>query len=186
MALEVVILFALVTGRILVLPPDAVLYLLHMNKKWGDNKSGVDDYLDFERMKAFNGLEVMSMGEFFSEVAEKGLLAKLPPPKKGKKGGDLFFERFKWGEMWNYLESACWTRQWSPGKIFIGFNITTSPDGHVVLGNVTDKTSERYLRQSMKGDNDDACVQWLKNNSKMCLENSHTLVSTIATTYKHF
>ena len=38
------------------------------------------------------------MGEFFSEVAEKGLLAKLPPPKKGKKGGDLFFERFKWVE----------------------------------------------------------------------------------------
>jgi hypothetical protein len=41
MALEVVVLLALVTGRVLVLPPHAVLYLLHHNKKWGDNKSSV-------------------------------------------------------------------------------------------------------------------------------------------------
>ena len=47
MALEVVILFAVATGRILVMPPHAVLYLLAGNKKWGDNKSTMDDYLDF-------------------------------------------------------------------------------------------------------------------------------------------
>ncbi len=40
-----------VTGRILVLPPQAVLYLLHFNKKWKDNKSGMEDYFDFERLK---------------------------------------------------------------------------------------------------------------------------------------
>jgi hypothetical protein len=47
MALEVVILFAVATGRILVMPPHAILYLLAGNKKWGDNKSTMDDYLDF-------------------------------------------------------------------------------------------------------------------------------------------
>ena len=41
MALEVAILLAKVTGRILVLSPPAVLYLLHLNKKWKDNKSSV-------------------------------------------------------------------------------------------------------------------------------------------------
>jgi hypothetical protein len=41
MALEIAILFAKVTGRVLVLSPPAVLYLLHMNKKWDDNKSSV-------------------------------------------------------------------------------------------------------------------------------------------------
>jgi hypothetical protein len=40
MALEVVVLIAAVTGRVLVLPPHAVLYLLTINKKWGDNRSG--------------------------------------------------------------------------------------------------------------------------------------------------
>lgn len=50
MALEVVILFALVSGRVLVMPPDAVLYLLASNKNWDKNKSSMDDYLDFERM----------------------------------------------------------------------------------------------------------------------------------------
>ena len=35
MSLEVAIVFALVTGRILVLPPHQILYLLNQNKKWG-------------------------------------------------------------------------------------------------------------------------------------------------------
>ena len=69
MALEVVILYALVTGRILVMPPHAVLYLLNGNKKWDANKSTMDDYLDFERMKAHEGLEVMEMEEFLTTVA---------------------------------------------------------------------------------------------------------------------
>ena len=69
MALEVVILYALVTGRILVMPPHAVLYLLNGNKKWDANKSTMDDYLDFERMKAHDGLEVMEMDEFLTTVA---------------------------------------------------------------------------------------------------------------------
>ena len=69
MALEVVILYALVTGRILVMPPHTVLYLLNGNKKWDANKSTMDDYLDFERMKAHDGLEVMEMDEFLTTVA---------------------------------------------------------------------------------------------------------------------
>ena len=28
--------------------------------------------------------------------------------------------------LWDYLESACYVRQWSPGKTFIAFNITSS------------------------------------------------------------
>ena len=45
MSLEVTIVFALVTGRILVLPPRSVLYLLNKNKKWEDNKTGVEDHI---------------------------------------------------------------------------------------------------------------------------------------------
>ena len=68
MALEVVIVFALVTGRILVMPPDAILYLLHMNKKWGENKSNMDDFMDFKRLMKSGGLEVISIEDFLSHV----------------------------------------------------------------------------------------------------------------------
>lgn len=53
MGLEAVILLAQVTGRILVIPPPAVLYLLHFNKKWKDNKSTMEDYFDFSRLKVY-------------------------------------------------------------------------------------------------------------------------------------
>ena len=120
MALEVVIVFALVTGRILVIPPDAVLYLLHRNQKWKDNFASVDDYVDFSRITAGNGVETMEMSNFLAQVAGKGELL-LPLP-------DNSTQLVK-KPLYNYLEAACYCRQWSPGKIFIGFNISTCDSG---------------------------------------------------------
>lgn len=119
MALEVVILVAVVTGRILVLPPPAVLYLLHMNPKWKDNFASVDDYIDFHRLTEFNGLEIMSMKEFLEDVAVPDLLA-LPLPKN-----DTMLAK---KPLYDYLEAACMLRQWSPGKIFLAFNVSLSDD----------------------------------------------------------
>lgn len=109
------ILFAHITGRVLVLPPHAVLYLLHMNKKWGDNKASMEDFLDFDRMRAGNGIETMTMEQFLGDVAAPGLLTKpLPDNNTGMIKQPL----------WDYLESASYVRQWSPGKTFIAFNIS--------------------------------------------------------------
>ena len=116
-ALEVAILFAHVTGRVLVLPPHAVLYLLHMNKKWGDNKSSMEDFLDFDRMRAGNGMETMTMEQFLAEVATPGLL-KQPLPNNNS----ALIKQ----PLWTYLESASYVRQWSPGKTFIAFNISSA------------------------------------------------------------
>jgi hypothetical protein len=66
-------------GTHFVIPPPAVLYLLHQNKKWKDNFSTFADFLDFKRLNAGNGLEVISMKEFLSTVAAKGLLSRPLP-----------------------------------------------------------------------------------------------------------
>lgn len=97
------------------LPPHAVLYLLDMNKKWGDNKASMEDFLDFDRMRAGNGLETITMKEFLATIAAPGLLSK-PLPGKNT---DLVRQK-----LWEYLESASYVRQWSPGKTFLAFNIS--------------------------------------------------------------
>lgn len=117
MSLEVVILFALITKRTLVLPPDAVLYLLSKNKKWDDNFSNMDDYFNFDLLRGGgygNGIETITMDAFLAIIKENpqhwlehptvtlpSVLAKKP--------------------LWDYLESTCYWRQWSPGKSFLAF-----------------------------------------------------------------
>jgi len=121
MALEVVIVFAHATGRTLVLPPDAVLYLLHGNKKWGDNRSNLGDFIDVDKLR--DGLNIITMQEFLKTEALPGhLLAPLPNNNVALEKKDL----------WAYLAKACHTRQWYPGKTFIAFNLTrgtSSPFG---------------------------------------------------------
>jgi len=50
-----------ITGRILVIPPPAVLYLLIVNKDWDDNRSTVEEYFDFERLRLRSGVQTMTM-----------------------------------------------------------------------------------------------------------------------------
>lgn len=120
MSLEVTILFALVTGRILVLPPRSVLYLLNQNKKWKDNKTGVEDYIDFNRITLGRGVELMSMTDFLREAAIPGRLLKEYPFAK-----DMKAEEIKGKELWAYLEQACYSRKWQPGKTFLAFNVSS-------------------------------------------------------------
>lgn len=89
--------------------------MLHFNKKWKDNKSSVEDYFDFDKLRAGWGLQTMSMEEFLDTVAKPGLLKK-PLPNNNT----ALIKQ----PLWDYLESACYVRQWSPGKLYIGFNIT--------------------------------------------------------------
>ena len=50
-----------------------------MNKKWDNNKQNMNDFIDFSRLSAVNGLEVITMKEFLSAVALPGLLTKPLP-----------------------------------------------------------------------------------------------------------
>ena len=122
MSLEVTIVFALITGRILVLPPPSILYLLSPNKKrLIDNKTGVEDYIDFKRITMGRGVETMSMDEFIKEAAIPGKLLKEYPFIK-----DIETASIRPKELYAYLEQACYSRKWQPGKTFMAFNISSS------------------------------------------------------------
>jgi len=148
MALETVIMIALVTGRILVLPPPAVLYLLHMNKKWDTNFSGVEEFVDFKRITAASGLEIMPMKEFLATIAAPGLLG-LPLPNNDT--------NLRKQPLFDYLEKACYVRQWSHGKMFIGFDITQELTGggegtpKPVIGTLSNVDSARLLAHASVG-----------------------------------
>jgi hypothetical protein len=150
MALEVVILFAKVTGRILVFPPQAVLYLLIKNKKWGDNKSTMEDYFDFDRLREGNSLDTMEMKDFLTMVAKPGLLSA-PLPDNNI---DLIKK-----PLWDYLEKASYSRLWAPGKSFIGFNISRdeydpkkSPESYI--GDFSSTSKDRIIEFSLGGKRD--------------------------------
>ena len=118
MSLEVAIVFALVTGRILVLPPHQILYLLIQNKKWEDNKSGVEDYIDLDRIRVGGGVEVMPMSEFLRDVAVPGMLFG-EPFQLGEKES---FETVRGRRLWDYLSIASYSRPWQPGKTYLVLN----------------------------------------------------------------
>jgi hypothetical protein len=121
MALEVVILFALLTQRVLVLPPDAVLYLLSKNKKWGDNFSNMDDYFNFDHLrdqgKGGGGIRTITMPEFLDLIRKDpyywleryNTTTNIPSRDASKQ------------PLWDFLESSCYWRQWQPGKTFLTF-----------------------------------------------------------------
>ena len=77
----------------------------------------MEDFIDFDRMRAGHGLETITMKEFLSNVAAPGLLSIPLPDNKT----DLIKN-----PLWAYMEAACYTRQWSTGKTFIGFNLSTA------------------------------------------------------------
>jgi hypothetical protein len=75
----------------------------------------MDVYFNFDLLRAFEGLETMTMKEFLETIAKPGLL-KIPLPNNDV---DL-----KQKPLWNYLEKACYWRIWAPKDSFIAFNFT--------------------------------------------------------------
>jgi hypothetical protein len=72
MAAEVAMIFAHATGRILVMPPMAVWYLLWSNKGENDNQSTFAKFFDIKKIS--EAMEIISMEEFINTIAAKGML----------------------------------------------------------------------------------------------------------------
>ena len=123
MAAETAMIFAHATGRVLVMPPIAVWYLLWGNKNNEDNKSTFEMFFDLK--KIHESIDIMPMVDFLEKVAKPGLLKKPFPAKLTPKelaagaSSDRANDR-----LWRYLESASYVREWEPGKIYIGFNMS--------------------------------------------------------------
>ncbi len=74
----------------------------------------MEDYFDFDRLKLSDGLQTMMMSEFLDTIAKPGLLNKPLP------NNDIELIR---APLYEYLEQACYVKQWSPGMTYLGFNI---------------------------------------------------------------
>jgi hypothetical protein len=77
----------------------------------------MEDFLDFDRMREGHGIETINMKDFLESVAAKGLLSRDLP----KNDTELCRQ-----PLWDYLESSCYSRQWSPGKTFMAFNLSNT------------------------------------------------------------
>ena len=90
MSLEIVIIFAAATGRILVLPPDTPFYLLKKGKK-NTQHHGFADFIDLKNKDLLNKVPMISMKEFLEKegTTENRIpddkMFKLPTGKDGEK-----------------------------------------------------------------------------------------------------
>jgi len=82
----------------------------------------MEDYFDFDKLRAARGLQTMPMNAFLATIARSNLL-NIPLPSNDS---ELIRK-----PLWDYLHSACYERPWSPGKLHIGFNISSVVDGSV-------------------------------------------------------
>jgi hypothetical protein len=76
MSMETVLVFASMTGRTLVLPPEQKLYLLSADEK--AKTSGIDDFYAMEQLVASGRLNVITTEEFFEREAVTGGLGIKP------------------------------------------------------------------------------------------------------------
>lgn len=83
MALEIVVVFAAATGRILVLPPQTPFYRLSNEKGKGTKHHGFADFLDLEQPALRAKVEMISMSEFL-EREGGGKMFTLPPGEEGE------------------------------------------------------------------------------------------------------
>eukprot|EP01065_Artemidia_motanka_P008080 TRINITY_DN14037_c0_g1_i1.p1 TRINITY_DN14037_c0_g1~~TRINITY_DN14037_c0_g1_i1.p1 ORF type:complete len:801 (+),score=274.02 TRINITY_DN14037_c0_g1_i1:52-2403(+) len=104
MGFETVVVFALLTGRTLVMPPrKQMLYLLNKNRDFHDNAQGIQAMYDMEALGS--RLPVMTFEDFVERVVRPGDLgAPLPPDPNGT----LMDSKLSSCEMpfWDWMESG--------------------------------------------------------------------------------
>jgi len=99
MAAEAVMVFAMATGRTLVLPPPMRMYLLNKNKKPVDNKSEFATFFHLERLH--DVLDMVTMKQFFQE-------STIPPPPNGV-------------GLWKHLSQRAHVGVYAPSRKFAAY-----------------------------------------------------------------
>ena len=153
MAAETAIVFALVTGRVLVLPPVMKWYLLDKSKKDSENHSTFSKFFDLDKIADL--VDMMAMEDFLKEVAVPGLLknAKASVLENEADIKQLLKHHGYNGKLWKYLEEGCYTRQWEPGKYFIGFNFHLNTNTNTNTNSYNDKNDNNYNKINYNDNN---------------------------------
>ena len=147
--MEIVLVFAAVTGRTLVLPPDQGMYLLNKGKG-RQNSHHFSDFFPFDRIKRDRIVKVITMDEFLAREAVTGNLKvtdkswasvynvggvkSIDPvnstnsqpvgtvlfPPDGRRTFDTNVRKQK-RALWTYLRNAAACPKWQPFKHFVVF-----------------------------------------------------------------
>lgn len=148
MAAETAMIFAHATGRVLVMPPKLKMYLLDKDQHEEENESTFSKFFDLEKLS--ESITIMTMESFLEQVAKPGLLnAPLPAKYTAQEMAHVTpgSER-----LWKYLEQACYTREWEPGKMHIGFNLTYDRTSKPIFGriNLIDPRVKKHASHNRK------------------------------------
>ena len=158
MAAEVAIVFAHATGRTLVLPPNERWYLLSENYKTNkkqilqslnkhNNHGRFDKFFNMTYLR--ETMTIISMQNFIQNVALKNQLKGPVPHTLSKANFDEYTGKSRIGYLWKYLESACYLREWEPGRYFIGFNLI-EPNNKTV-NKITDRNVfQKFGKNNMR------------------------------------
>ena len=126
MAAETAMIIAHSSGRILVLPPEEKWYLLDKNnekEKEKENLSTFNSFFDLSKLS--ESMTIISMKEYLETMAKSGSLKSRNPLRMDRVAQLGKNPRTGW--LWQYLEETSYVRQWEPGKMFFGFNLTSNP-----------------------------------------------------------
>eukprot|EP00602_Paraphysomonas_sp_CaronLab_P002003 CAMPEP_0185023204 /NCGR_PEP_ID=MMETSP1103-20130426/5893_1 /TAXON_ID=36769 /ORGANISM="Paraphysomonas bandaiensis, Strain Caron Lab Isolate" /LENGTH=740 /DNA_ID=CAMNT_0027555681 /DNA_START=255 /DNA_END=2477 /DNA_ORIENTATION=+ len=115
MAAETAMVFAIATGRILVMPPEINFYLLDKNPH-GFNKSLFDKYLNLRKIVEL--VDMIPMREYIKRLVNSKFLNSTTDIDKFSRNGK---------HLWAFFEKSCYTRDYHPGRMYFGFNITRDP-----------------------------------------------------------
>lgn len=136
-AFESIVVFAVASGRTLVLPPKERWAWLDQNQEHENNLS---DFYTFVNLKKLEGiLHIISMEEFLNITAKRGLLRMLPP--------DDVMVPHDTGQLmhlvlWKYLYEACfvWT-DYNPADAFFEFALRyDAKSKELLFGHITEST----------------------------------------------
>jgi len=126
MAMETVLVMAHATGRTLVLPPEAEMYLL--KKKGGKHKTefGFNDFFHLDRLdKEHEGMKIITMETFLKRMAVTGKLGAVTLPDNS---------RIDWNgrmlePLWQYLRNVGHIRaNWNPNECVAAFPSSRGSD----------------------------------------------------------
>ena len=150
MQFEIILVFALATGRTFVLPPDQPMYLLNKGKG-KENHHGFDDYFPFHEIG--KRLPIITMDEFMKREGVTGHLTLndsttivYPPGNKTIFNGAKKEDR---NSMWEYLRKVAACPPWRPMRQYLvmpaapGVNLCN--DTNVTLGEQEECKARREI-----------------------------------------
>lgn len=139
-AFESIVIYALATGRTLVLPPKEIWAWLRANENDDDNMSDFDTFVNLKKLEGI--LHIVSMDEFLELTAYKGLL-KFPPPENVTVIPDGPYVHQKMHiTLWKYLYEACFVyRDFDPVDVYFEFALRYDPNSkELMFGHITEST----------------------------------------------